>query len=260
MSEFSGPGLGSQLIEFHPMGFIAALAGLVSWFLAGLDFYSRLNFATRKGDSWLQDRLNFSRVVISSLLVFVLIGAVYSGALDFQVDRTLTPFAFASSLMESFVASGGFATILLVLISIFCMIFTTIDTLLLTLLQAGWYSKIEYLKVENTLPVLATAVVISTGLPLDSISTVGVYAGSLLLVPFAAIVDKVILDPSRKTLFPGRTLLYSALLSVLGFGLSYSYVSLNFSRHYLLPWIVLVSLGVSFLVAQIRATVDSRAS
>jgi hypothetical protein len=164
-------------------------------------------------------------------------GIVFGEHLVTVMPRVQSPSAYTQAAMNYFLIQSSRLIVLIFFLALFCMLFTTINTLLITLLQAGFYSKSRLLRRELLVRLFLAASVLSCSIPFDDVSVIGVFFGSLLIVPFVAILQAIF---HRSRLFPENLtyLLWVPPISAVAFGLFFARLELHFERHFQIPGIV----------------------
>lgn len=121
------------------------------------------------------------------------------------------------------------------------MVFTTIDTLLATFLQIGVYRKSSLASQHAVSRVLLVAVLFSCFFWPDSVSAIGVFIGSLLIIPLLAICSS--LNQWLRLLLPksGRYPSYSLAFSVIVFVSQYGDLEVAFYDHIRIPLVVIAA-------------------
>lgn len=212
----------------------------VAWFVSSVDFYSRLNFTP--SSRWTLAVQRKRLAVLSLVLVFFVLalGILYGMRLRGVVSDISSPETYASETIQHFLGSTVPVVGVCFLGSVFCMIFTTIDTLLITMLQIGAYSGSRFLRRQNLLQILLVAVILSTLLNFRSVSYFGIFIGSLMLLPLIAVFKA---GPPRLAYWTPpslRSMEWALVLSVILFLSGFDLLRMEFGAHFLLPGFVLL--------------------
>ena len=158
----------------------------VVWFLAALDFYSRLNFIGRKSG---RNTTSFIVISFALMMVLLLIGTMFGRFLGTRVAIESSS-DYANHLVRFFLDRSLISALMLIA-AIFAMIFTTIDTLMLTTLHAGFYQKKRLFRRGTLLNVVLVAVLVSTRIPDDATSVTGIFIGSMFVFPALALLRQL---------------------------------------------------------------------
>jgi hypothetical protein len=222
----------------------------IAWFSAGVDFYSRLNFTLPKGEDILTVKKVFVRLSLAAIYVLLVAGIVFGEHLVTVMPRVQSPSAYTQAAMNYFLVHSSRIVIVIFFLALFCMLFTTINTLLITLLQAGHYSKSRLLRREVLVRLFLAASVLSCSIPFDAVSAVGVFFGSLLIVPFVSILHAL---SYRSRLFPRNLsyLLWALPVSAVAFGFFFPHLELSFERHFQIPGIVATATLTTLLLQKL---------
>jgi hypothetical protein len=221
-----------------PMLFFGFL--LITWLTVSVDSYSRLNFQAKATISW-KYRYRLVYLSLISTFVVVLVGMLFAISASGTIGPIETPSAYTKATMDVFFQSQHPAVAIVVLVGLFCMMFTTIDTLLITALQLGFHVGSKIINRRNLSTVLLVAITCSAIIPGDAVSAVGIFMASLLIIPFSAVIRE--LFPGVKRLWPHSNgyFIPSALLSLVIFAANYSRLETAFSLHYQIPALVVTS-------------------
>ena len=162
-----------------------------------------------------------------------------------DIGPILSPSQYTKAAIGLFIADHNPWVTVIFLVGLFCMIFTTLDTLLLTVLQLGFHIGSRIVRRKYLSVLLLCSIIFSTQIPSDGVSAIGVFVASLLIIPFSAILRDVV--PLSLKLLPDSNsyFLPSIALSLVGFVLAYDKIETDFSRHHLIPGIVLASVLIS---------------
>jgi len=135
------------------------------------------------------------------------------------------------------------------------MIFTTLDTLLVTMLQISHYRKPTFLdrllfRREKLLYVLLAAAIGSCLIGKDHVHVVGIFIASLLCL--LSIPCAMVLFPQRTRWLPESSayLWWSLAASVSVFALFESRIVYAFDYHFLLPGLTLASMVLALMVTK----------
>lgn len=230
--------------------FLFLVITCVAYFVAGFDFFSRLNFTTRKDK--LAQRKSFIAISLCIIFLMMTVGILYGMHLKSYRTEVGSATEFAHFATAHFVNRDQLMIPLLFVVCIFCMIFTTVDTLLLTVFQLGFEMKSKLLLRKNVGPILSAALVASTFVGLDFVSVVAVFALSLMILPLVA-VWKAFAGPRARCLPSNLQFLEGALLlSVALFILFYSDFRVIYESHFLIMGLVVLSTLVAASFAGLR--------
>jgi len=165
----------------------------VAWIVTSVDFYSRLNFPIRPPVN--PQRKAFITIAMALTAIVFCVGAFYGLSMPAAVWRIHRPAEFTQAIVRWSLDGGSRATAIVMFASVFCMIFTTLNTLVITLLQVGRYRISKFPRLDNIHRILLSAIVASCALWPNSVSVIGVFIGSLLILPalavFATLSDRV---------------------------------------------------------------------
>jgi Na+/proline symporter len=236
------------LMRASNLGFVGFLA--LAWFLAGVDYSARFNFDSKN----IQD-LNRKRrklIVLSALLSLLALslGILFSQALSKEIPATTAPTEYVSALAVFFLVKSAPAFRIVFLVSVHCMIFTTLDTLLVTALQISYYRRATLIdrllfRRDRLLYLLLAASVVSCLIEKDHVHIVGIFIASLLCL---------LVFPCAKALFPEATRWFPEESSYLwwSLGIASTIFALlerrivdAFDYHFLIPGLVLASLALT---------------
>jgi hypothetical protein len=217
----------------------AAVFGF-AWFAPAVDFYARLNYERRRDDNRSSDFVRLSYILVFALLMLgALFGTVMSDRI--QVDATNS---YPAAMVEFFLARAPLVALLFIF-AIFSMFFTTLDTMIITALQIGYYERRRVFRRETLPTIILVATFISTQIDFAGASVLGVFTGSVLVLPTLAILRCS--WPRVFKWLPENTsyLVFAGVVSVLVLGLFYERISTNFHSHFLLSLLTLGSAVVS---------------
>lgn len=234
----------------NPSGLLFAMLFGIAWFSAGIDFYSRLNFSLRPGEDILSVKKVFTRISLAAIYVLLVAGIVFGEHLVTVLPRVQSPSTYTQAAMNYFLIQSSRIVVLIFFLALFCMLFTTINTLLITILQAGFYSKSRLLQRGLLVRLFLTASVLSCSIPFDAVSAIGVFFGSLLIVPFVSILHAL---SRRYRLFPENLtyLLWALPVSAVAFALLFARLELSFERHFEIPGIVAASTFMTLILQKL---------
>jgi hypothetical protein len=226
--------------------FVGGTIMLTAWIVCSVDFYSRLNF--RRLSRSATDVKNFATMaLLLASLVFV-VGAAYGYCLPTAFSLARTPSAFTHRGVRYAMSLGFRTTSIIFFASLFCMIFSTINTLLVTVFQIGHYRN-KRPQVSHIHFVLLWAMVLSCGLWPDSVSAIGLFICALMVVPLC-LICAALWQPIRNILPVRYWFVWPAVaLSVILFTAGFKYFE-SYSAMPLLGALVLAALVVS--VAMVR--------
>lgn len=214
----------------------------VSWFLCSVDFSSRLNFNS-SNVSLLNERKKFVRLSLISFFFVAAIGILFGQYLAETnvLSYSFTPSTYTKLTISHFLSEGSRLVILIFFTSIFCMMFTTLDTLFLTILQIGAYQKKKIFHRKNLVKILGGIVLFSCLLGSDSVSAVGIFFASLFLILAFPIIKYIFFENS--TWLPKTTsyLKWAMIISTLAFALIFKSIKISFEWHFLIPALTLLS-------------------
>lgn len=216
----------------------------VVWFLAALDFYSRLNFAGRKSGRQTTSFIGSSFIL---MMILLLIGSAFGRFLGERV--TIESSSDYVNRLVLFFLERSLPAALMLIAAIFAMIFTTLDTFMVTTLQAGYYQKKRLFRRGTLLNVVLVAIFISTRISDDATSVTGIFVGSMFVFPTLALLKqlwpKVMFWQPRSP----RHLLVAMGLTVLTFLASHPLLESRFELHFLLTLLALAMALCTGIVA-----------
>lgn len=225
-----------------------------TWFLTGLDYSARFNFDSDGIRSLSLRRRKLASLTMLAAFVTLSLGIVFSQALSKEIPATTAPTDYVSSLAMFFLVKSAPAFRIVFLISVHCMIFTTLDTLLVTMLQVTHYRKPLFLDSalltrERLLHLLLVAAVASCLIDKNHVHIIGIFIASLLCL-LSLPCAKAILPEFTQWIPDDSTYLWWSL----GLGTAiFAFVELrivyDFDYHFLLPGLTL-SVTVVALLAQ----------
>lgn len=223
------------------------LAGLVfiyitgvAWFVSGYDFFARLNFLAK--ESLPKERREFVGVALSVAFLLLLMAEMYGVSLRTDWGGVGSTVEFSRRLSSHFLEQSiPFAPGLFV-VALICMIFTTIDTLLLTLFQLGHEGRLRLLQRKRLAPIFSGCVIISSFLDLDMVSVTAVFLLGLMLVPATGLLVSF-LRPRSSLVFLDWSVLFSFVL----FAMTAKVFIWDYGSHFLIPGLVALTLPLAYL-------------
>src|SRR5258708_14498837 len=123
------------IVSAFPM----ALCLGVSWFVASVDFFSRLNFMPSRIVGNVRQKQLFAVVSLVCIFIVITIGIFYGMQLRSILPAVQSPSLYTEAMIAHFLGLGRPVISAIFVVSIFCMLFTTVDTLLLTVVQVDSY-------------------------------------------------------------------------------------------------------------------------
>jgi Na+/pantothenate symporter len=220
-------------ISFANLGMMMILA--FAWFLAGVDYFSRFNFESRSPREIAKTRASLANITASLLFVCFSLGILFSQAIGAEVSTTVAPSKYVSLLIGFFLTKTPPIYRVVFIVSLHCMVFTTVNTILMTVLQVSAYKVRNPLNRARVLPIILVAALGSVVIEGDHVHTIGIFIVSLLMLPAF---------PAAKGLFPrlawwvpgSATYLWWALGgSVLLFAAAEPKIASRFEYHFLIP-------------------------
>ena len=242
------------LSQANEVGSIMAIPLIVlfgiCWFFGSVDFYSRLNFMSRQLPSSILQRQRFAVVSLISIFVVISIGALFGMHLRLALPSPASISTFTESVIGYFLTQGRALISGVFVVSIFCMIFTTIDTLLLTLIQVDSYRSSRWFGRESLAKLLLVAVGLSCLIEFDLVSAFGIFAGSLMILPALGIASALQRTAPRllPSLVPLEWALFASLLIFVSF---IPLIKANFQLHHLLPSVAVFATTVAIAISKI---------
>lgn len=233
------------------------------WFLAGIDYSARFNFDAKSSGELASKRRQLAKLTALFTFATLSLGVLFSQALSDEIPTNVDPSDYVRNLAVFFLVESAPIYRVVFLVSVHCMIFTTIDTLLATLLQVADYGEFSFLGKplltrENMLRVLLAAAVVSSLIDVDRVHVVGIFIASLLILPAIACAKAIL--PRAAGWLPDKThyLWWALVLSIMVFVPLEPRISHMFDYHFLLPGLplatVLLTLGGQALVSKLRST------
>ena len=222
---------------------------LFSWFVCSIEFYSRLNLANARKNNPIQNRKVIIILSMVGIFIVLSIGGYFGAKMSSMIPTVSSPTTYAHDIVDLFLNSPSKIIAALFLAGLFCMIFTTVDTILIALLQNSWYSFFPKFDRKNMLFFLLLAALLSTQMDLDSVSAVGIHIASWMLVLVAPIAKAVFNVKSIK--LGSIYILLPIPLSSIAFLFIYSEIKLWFAKHIYIPIISISAILFSFLIGQV---------
>ncbi len=212
-----------------------------TFLVMAVDLFSRMNFAS-PGELAVTMRLRFATISIVLVFLIVILGIGFAIAVSPEIGAIATPEQYYLTLHRIFAAVPLYHVAFL--IAVFCMIFTTVNTLIVTVAQIGYYRGGFGAQRRDFSRVLALAVLPSVIMPSDAVCAFGIFVGSLLFLPCVQVLREVF----RRRAAPcdDRFLWLALLLSVGGFVFLYPLVETDFEHQFLIPGMVVSVTVMSF--------------
>jgi hypothetical protein len=216
----------------------AAVFG-VAWFAPAVDFYARLNFAGRREFNRTTQFIRLSYTLVLGLLV---LGALFGTVMSRKI-RVDAGNSYPAGMVEFFLKMPPWIALLFIA-AVFSMLFTTVDTMIVTALQVGFYERRRLFRRETLPTIILLATFISTRVEFADASVLGIFTGSILVLPTLAILR--CRWPRLFVWLPESTtyLVVAACVSVVVLGLFYEQISRDFDLHFLLS---LLTLGTAIV-------------
>lgn len=221
---------------------------VVAWLASPVDLYSRLNFA-RTQDNALRPRRSVVRVSLLFALGSFVVGAAFGLLLPPEFASRMTPSTATAFGISYVLDTGSHITTTIFFASLFFMIFTTLDTLLFTLLQIRFHRR-EHFAVRKTMTrTLLIAVLLSILVPTDAVSLIGIFLASLMLLPLFVILAEI--GACSRSLVGNLRLEVPFVLSIAGLVAVTLVFRLDFYDYFFLPGLVLICLLGTEVVARL---------
>lgn len=231
--------LPANILSWEWLVFSAAIwiIGLMAWLVTSVDSYTRLNIIASDSRIWLS-RFRLVPISLISTLLVMCVGLLFGASAAPYFSDIASASRYVHELVSCFMGDTSALIRTCFLVSVFCMIFTTADTLLISMLQIGYHGNSRRISRDNLSTVFLAAIVLSVVIPHDSVSAVGIYVGSTLLLPFVAILR--VLLPRSFCFLPQnlRYLIIALLLSLIVFSTFYHQLENNYKWHFMIPAIV----------------------
>lgn len=230
----------------------------ICWFVGGIDYYSRLNFAYDKNLPARKQQQRFIILSGAAATLVLCIGILFGIHLRDVLSSIDSPERYCHDVVQYFLSSDRIIVPPLFLASIFCMLFTTIDTLLLTVLQIGFYYRSDKLSRESLSRLFLLLVLGSALIDFDMVSAFGIYAGSVMIIP--ATLSLRTIFPSLRAIVGGsdRIFEYALGLSAVFFVLTFKVLELQFEYHFLIPGFVVISILLCSLASRVLQQYSQR--
>jgi hypothetical protein len=243
-------------LDQSPGILVVGLLLFVPWLASAPDFYSRLNYGPT-------NLAMFSRrqfVSISLMLMFAVYGvvALLGASLPAAFASEQTPTGFAAAGVTIIGTNVSRLGTIVFVASVFCMIFTTVDTLLVTYLQCASLSGFESAWLHRP----ASVIILVAGLaglllPADSISAYGLFVGALLIIPALPIAGACSGLLRRMLPVSQSYVLWSLIASGLVLVALLRRIETDYSKHYLIGLVVLGPTIVCSILAKLWESIRS---
>lgn len=222
-----------------------------AWIVCGVDFYSRLNIRSNvKNKSAYKIRKNLTVVSLLGTFLVISVGILFAYSVSSELGTFTSPVEYFQSAVSFFMHADHVVIRAIFLVSIFCMIFTTIDTLILTFMQVSWHAKSKRVTRKNVLTIIILALVVSALMPSNSVCAVGILIGSIM-IPIMFVLMPIIFPNYLKWLPSNNTYAFVAGgISVVPFILNYNLLESHFEWQFTIPLGVFVITLVCGLVAK----------
>lgn len=248
----------SMALEPSSASLVFTLVLGLAWVAAGVDFFSRLNFTPTKGRSLLSQRKAFAVISLALTFLVLLIGILYGIKLRAEIPEIDSPITFTTHTIEHFLGIERPWVPIFFIASIFCMIFTTVDTLMLTLLQLGRYWNIRALRRKGLAQLLLLAAAISLFISAEAVSVVAVFVGSLMLAPAVGVLKAFAQRISFLAPAHLGALEWAMVAATVVFAFVFNDLKLNFDRHFLIPGLVLAVITASSVLSHAVAWIGAK--
>ncbi len=238
----------ATLAEGNLLTFMSAVLMLVAWIVASIDFYSRLNYVIPSDDVSGVSRFAVGSIVLTATIFVV--GACYGMMLPKEFSSNPTPSGFTEKGVQYAVVLGYRSTAVIFFASVFCMIFSTVNTLTIAIFQASRYARSPWPGIRDIHKVMLWALALSCILWPDSVSAVGLFICALMVVPLIVIIAA--LSKTVRDILPtGYAFLWpSIVLSVLVFIFNYR----SFTDYSNMPFLgALVLISTLIVAASVKA-------
>jgi|GEM_PF-6211441 len=241
-------------IRFANLSLVAVLG--LAWFLGGIDYFSRFNFDSRSPHELSEKRLRLVKVTSLLLFICLSLGILFSQALSDEIPTRIMPTRYVGLLTSFFLFKTPPIYRIIFIVSVHCMVFTTINTILVTILQISAYKPKNPLNRERLLLILLIAVFGSGLIAKDRVHTIGIFIASLFILPSFPIVRSLFPRPASGIPINVRYLWWALGGSVIIFAAIEPRIDSSFDYHFLIPGIptalVLASLGLSKGLVMLR--------
>jgi hypothetical protein len=166
--------------------FVSAVLMLVAWIVSSIDFYSRLNFDSVRRDK--RSIGQFAAVALTLTTAIFAVGACYGMTLPAAFAHDQTPSGFTEAGVTYAMALGYRSTAIIFFASVFCMIFSTVNTLAAGVFQAARYAGHPWPQFGELHKVMLWAMALSCFLWPDAVSAVGLFICALMIIPLVGIL------------------------------------------------------------------------
>ena len=200
------PAVGSATTDPPPavvaLNLMSATVIGAAWFVASIDFASRLNIDSPRENPAALSRQRLSLVAISLLAISILllVGVLFSRTAYSVGAEKLLPQEYLLALSRYFLNDTPMLFRVVFLVSVFCMIFTTIDTICLALLQTGYFLPEVNFSRRSPIALLLLASLFAGLIDIDRLYISGVFAASLMVLPMGHIIRAIF--PAAKRHLP----------------------------------------------------------
>jgi len=225
---------------------------MVSWKVAAVDLYSRLNFRMNPQRRVLDQQVSFTALSLALAVGMFVAVALFGMSMPREFSHTHTPVAFTRAGLQYAAILSSKPALVIFVASLFSMILTTINTLVTTTLQLGVYRPSHHLHIRDLSRIFLVAAFASCFFDPNAVSGVGMFIGALMIIPLIAIIAAI--SPRVRWLLPQsyRFTGFAALGAVAAFAVAYSWVGRDYARHYLLPALVIGSCVICATIAKMR--------
>lgn len=186
--------LDNSAVRLSNLGLILILA--VAWFMAGIDYFSRFNFDADSPQELSKKRRKLADVSALCIFLVLALGILFSQALSSEIPTRVAPSKYVGALVSYFLLGSAPVYRIIFIVSVHCMIFTTINTILITILQISSYKARNPLGREKALRIILAAAAVASLINRDEVHIIGIFIASLLVLP---------LFPILKSIFPRAT-------------------------------------------------------
>ena len=160
----------------------------VSWFVSGIDFTSRLNFDSQPDIPLITQRIRVVKMSFFALALTLLAGALFGHSTHEALSPHTLPPQYLETLAALFLGDSLRIVKVVFFVSIFCMIFTTLDTLLLAMLQSSYYTRPKLARRSGTQAIIALAAAASILVPPKALYVFGIVAASMTTLPMLIVL------------------------------------------------------------------------
>ena len=256
VSSVRASNLGTTKVAFEPPSAITTSSYLLvafvfglSWFVAALDVAARLNFQTAPESKLLRQHDEVMRASFAGTALLLLAAVVFGELTRSDLAAKDSPGQYIDGLMRYFVHDGPRIVQVTFLVSLLCMMFTTIDTLIMTTLQASHYTRRRWARRESVIGLLVASMFLATAVPVDRLYLFGLLAGGLLVLPMLLLLP--LLVPKASSFIP-RSGRFAWLAFVATWGVYVTcgdFLAATTATQFLSPGIPLL-FGLGFLLIQ----------